>query len=117
MEPTEVAATEPCANSEAGAVGAPDPQCLCGHPESQHRARMLHGHFIDRCLVCECVLFSAVDEPLDLTPTSLILAWDTRWCPSCSSRWMSETAVCCGKPCVPVRMEMHSRDSPAAGGG
>lgn len=42
--------------------------------------------------------------------TTLIIAWDTRWCPDCSSRYFAEDAICCGQPCMPVRLEMHSRE-------
>lgn len=41
---------------------------------------------------------------------TLIIAWNTRWCPDCGSRYFAEDAECCGAVCMPVRLEMHSRE-------
>lgn len=43
-------------------------------------------------------------------PKTLLAAWNTRWCPDCGSRYFAEDAICCGQPCMPVRLEMHSRE-------
>lgn len=48
-------------------------------------------------------------EPLRQS-TTLLYAWDTRWCPDCGSRYFAEDAECCGSLCIPVRLEMHSRE-------
>lgn len=38
-----------------------------------------------------------------------LLAWDTRWCPSCGARSFDEERVCCGARMDPVRIEMYER--------
>lgn len=53
------------------------------------------------------------DEPAVLRlrqASTLLYAWDTRWCPTCGSRYFPEDAECCGALCIPVRLEMHTRE-------
>ena len=91
----------------------PDASCLCGHPESQHRARYINGRFIDPCLSCECSMFGAVEEQVGELST-LLYAWDAQLCTSCEWRTSSDVKAClqCGARLQPVRVEVRSRDSP-----
>lgn len=52
-----------------------------------------------------------IDEAAWPAPT-LILAWNSWWCETCSARTWVEGAACHGELMTPVRLEMHSRDSP-----
>ncbi len=52
------------------------------------------------------------NERADPVGATLILAWDSLWCPACSARSFRSAASCCGRPMLPVRLEMHSRESP-----
>lgn len=90
--------------------------CLCGHAKREHRTTISGGRVFPHCTRCDgCNGFGIIDgtvilpEPLRQTNT-LLYAWDTRWCPTCGSRYFPEDASCCGQPCMPVRVEMHSRE-------
>jgi hypothetical protein len=112
--------------------------CLCGHGLRDHSSTALGGRIVAFCKRCkECTGFGIIaprpphallveaDAPTELGATTagsnetaesvgakrtLIIAWDTRWCPDCSSRYFAEDAECCGAACMPVRLEMHSRE-------
>lgn len=100
--------------------------CLCGHAKRDHRNTISGGRVRPYCVRCDgcrgfgmvepdlprALLEQPVDEVMaavDRSERRLILAWDTRWCPTCSSRYLSEDAVCCGARCVAVRIEMYER--------
>lgn len=118
--PTELGATGADSNETAGSVGATDPRCHCGHLESQHRARVVLGRYIDTCLVCDCTDFGAVDEWTveDLGLTTLLYAWDAALCRLCEWRTSAPDLLArpdsrclqCGAALTPVRLEMHSRE-------
>ena len=106
--------------------------CTCGCAYRRHRPELGRGAVV---LVCfrhdSCEGFTPerieegaaevepgppalllVDEPLDLTPTTLIQAWKSWWCERCGAMTWRSDPVCCRRPMTPVRIEMHSRESP-----
>lgn len=85
--------------------------CLCDHPEDDHRARPINGRWHDPCQRCECTVFQEVEEPAE-PPSTLIYAWDSWLCTSCEWRTSADVKAClqCGSRLAPVRLEMHSRE-------
>jgi len=100
--------------------------CTCGCPYRRHRPELGRGAVV---LVCfrhdSCEGFDQerieeeeveppalllVDELSDLTPTSLILAWDSWWCETCQDRTWRVGQSCHGRPMTAVRLEMHTRE-------
>ncbi len=104
----------------------PEALCTCGCPYRRHRPQIGVGAVTLACFRHDdCESFTAappVPSPVVVEPVrptverccpdkpTLIYAWNTRYCPDCGSRYLSEEAVCCGSICMPVRLEMHSRE-------
>lgn len=83
--------------------------CTCGCPYRRHRPEIQRGGVVLACFrhdLCEGFT-PAIEEE-----STLILAWDSWWCEICSARTWVEGARCHGELMTPVRMEMHSRESP-----
>ncbi len=110
--------------------------CTCRHLKEHHRSMAVAGsrtkvEFCDSCDGCAGFMPGpvplhkrrkgaelVVDEqhgevvlPTDpAAPSTLILAWDSWWCETCSARTWVEGARCHGQLMTPVRVEMHSRE-------
>jgi hypothetical protein len=100
-------------------------RCRCGHPQDVHHTMGVAGtgRVTGMCEACTCSGFTPglrhprrVAPPLPARPAAprpadtLILAWDSWWCETCSARTWVEGARCHDELMTAVRLEMHSRE-------
>lgn len=112
--------------------------CLCKHPKESHSTSYINGKVIPYCIECEeCTGFGVVAprvpralllaaEPAEqwtaeeLGLTTLLYAWDAALCQVCDWRTSAPNVLAradarclqCGGRLEPVRIEVHSRESP-----